>query len=115
MRNIDFFSVTYTPAISDGLTYNHSSVLGGVISLLIGILSILYCIYYLYMWWSYSLLPKVTEDINNFTDDSNFGFLNNHMQVTAYDINGHSSINPFKKDEIVMLPLLLDLDDSLNW
>ncbi|CAD8090285.1 unnamed protein product [Paramecium primaurelia] len=115
LRKIDFFSVTYTPAISDGLTYNHSSVLGGIISLIIGILSLIYCIYYMYMWWSYSLLPKVTEDINNFTEDSNFGFLNNHMQVTAYDINGKSTINPFKRDEIVVLPLLLDLDNGLNW
>ncbi|CAD8169120.1 unnamed protein product [Paramecium octaurelia] len=115
LRNVDFFSVTYTPAISDGLTYNHSSVLGGIISLIIGVLSLSYCIYYLYLWWSYSLLPKVTEDINNFTDDSQFGFLNNHIQVIANDINGKSSINPFKSDEIVVLPLILDLDDGLNW
>lgn len=75
----------------------------------------MYCIFYLYLWWSYSLLPKVTEDINKFTKDSNFGLLNNRMKVFAYDLNGNSTINPFKSDEIIVLPLLLDIDSGKNW
>ncbi|CAD8076317.1 unnamed protein product [Paramecium primaurelia] len=110
LKNVDFFSVTYSPAISDGLNYNHSSVIGGIISMIIGALSLIYCIYYMYMWWSYQLLPKVTEDINNFQEDTDFGFINNRMQVIAYDNNGLSQINPFKSDEIILMPLIIDLD-----
>ncbi|CAD8110356.1 unnamed protein product [Paramecium sonneborni] len=110
LKNIDFFSVTYTPAISDGLNYNHSSIIGGIISLIIGALSLVYCIYYLYLWWDYQLLPKVTEDINNFSEDIDFGFITNRMKVIAYDKNGLSTINPFKSDEIILMPLIMDLD-----
>lgn len=110
LKNFDFFSVTYSPAISDGLNYNHSSVLGGIISIIIGILSLSYCIYYLFLWWDYRLLPKVAEDINKFQDDTNFGNLTNKMQVISYDNVGVSTINPFKSDAIIIMPLILDLD-----
>lgn len=109
-KSIDFFSVTYSPAISEGFNYNHSSIIGGVISLIIGSLSLLYCAYYLYLWQSGSLLPKVADDINKFQEDFRFGEINNHIEVIAYDNNGESAINPFKGDELIIMPLILDLD-----
>ncbi|CAD8096540.1 unnamed protein product [Paramecium sonneborni] len=109
LKNVDFFSVTYTPAISDGFHYNHSSVIGGIISLIIGALSLIYCIYYLYLWWSYQLLPKVTQDLSNFSQDLNLGLIDNRIQIFANDKYGSSPINPFKKDEIIFIPLIFDL------
>jgi hypothetical protein len=79
LKKCDFFSVTYSPAISDGMNYNHSSLLGGAISIMIAILSLIYCIYYLYLWWSYSLLPKVTEDVNTFDSSVEFERLINSI------------------------------------
>ncbi|CAD8104632.1 unnamed protein product [Paramecium sonneborni] len=78
------------------------------------IFSKIYCVQYMYMWWRYSLLPKVTESVNNFKDNSNFGFLKKSYAVTVYDFNGQLVINRFKRGEIIVLPLLLDFDNGIN-
>ncbi|CAD8104681.1 unnamed protein product [Paramecium sonneborni] len=116
LKKVDFFSVTYSPAISDGFNYNHSSILGGLISMLIAILSLMYSIYYIYLWWTYQLLPKVTSDINKFRESDDFGQLRNSIHVKSAYQEGWSPIDPFKTDEIIIQPLMIDLDDQeLNW
>ncbi|CAD8183854.1 unnamed protein product [Paramecium pentaurelia] len=108
LRKNDFFSVTYFPAISDGFNFNHSSVLGGMISIFIAILSLMY-------GWTYQLLPKVTSDLNQFSEKDNFGQLKNFINIKPPYQQGWSPIDPFKRDEIILQPLIqMILNSNVN-
>lgn len=60
LKNLDFFSVPFSPAINDNEEFYHKSILGGICSLIVICLSLIYGFYIFIQWQSLSLLPKVT-------------------------------------------------------
>lgn len=60
VRELDTFSVPFSPAINDNEEFYHKSLLGGLISLLLLGMSGYYAINILLQWQYYELIPKVT-------------------------------------------------------
>jgi len=115
LKNLDFFSVPFSPAINDNEEFYHKSVLGGAISLIVICLSIIYSSYMVYLWQKYMLLPKVTSRFSIFTEEEKLMDTKISISLKSvgyfYDYN-EATVDPFEPTAIVILPLIsFTIDD----
>ncbi|CAD8161833.1 unnamed protein product [Paramecium pentaurelia] len=108
IERIDIFGVPI-PLLTQANNQKFQSTLGGILSILLGSISLAYFLY-IVVQWSNNLIPPNVSSKQKTISYTEFSFSKPLIQITLQDLT--NDIDPFRKDNNIITPLLYTIINS---